>query len=247
MTEETEIYNFEAVLFDLDGTLLRAQMTTFIQRYVHALATYCADQIKPKRFEKAMLLAIWKLIHEPGDGQTTNQERALAYLQSEVGLPPEVLKASLEHLEQNGLDDLQSLIHPVPLAQKIIADCAAMNIPLVLATNPVFPRFMIEARIRWAGLDQSSFTHITSCENSYHCKPQLGYFSDIAALLDIEPKKCLMVGNDINHDLAAVGIGMEAYLVDTWLVERDGPDWPCKYRGDHSDLQQFLSHHIKAR
>lgn len=244
MTEDVKKYDFQAVLFDLDGTLLRAQMTTFIPRYVRALADFCADRVKPKKFEKAMLSSIRNLILEPGDNVATNEERVYAALKRELNLPEEMIRDSLDHFEQNGLTELQNLIHPVPLAQKIIADCAQKNVPLILATNPVFPRFMIQARMKWAGLEESSFAHVTSYENSYHCKPQLGYFRDLADMLGVAPEKCLMVGNDINHDLAAVGVGMKAYLVDTWLVTRGVPEWPCEYRGDHRALQIFLEQHL---
>jgi FMN phosphatase YigB (HAD superfamily) len=244
MMTNKDKYDFKAVLFDLDGTLLRAQMTEFIPRYVHALATYCAGRVKPRKFEKAMLAAIRDLIHTQGNGSTTNEERVFAAMQRDLGLPEGLLRDSLNHFEQNGLAELQELIRPVPLAKKILSSCAEKGLPLVLATNPVFPMFMIQARMVWAGLDEADFTHVTSYENSYHCKPQSGYFSDIATLLEVPAEKCLMVGNDINHDLAAVAVGMKAYLVDTWLVERGGPEWPCEYRGDHSALQEFLEEHL---
>lgn len=244
MASMIDNYNFKAVLFDLDGTLLRAQMTTFIPRYIQALADFCSDRVKPKKFEKAMLTAIRALIFEEGDGQATNEKRLYRAMERDLGLPGQMLLDSLGHFERKGLDNLRPLIHPVPLAQKIVAECSAKGVPLVLATNPVFPLFMIRARMRWAGLDEALFDYITSYENSYHCKPQPGYFTDIAARLGLAPEQCLMVGNDINHDLAAVAVGMKAYLVDTWLVERDGPEWPCRYRGDHRGLQDFLNQHV---
>lgn len=244
MAELSQKYNFKAVLFDLDGTLLRAQMTEFIPRYVHALATYCADYVKPKKFEKAMLMAIHTLINKQGDGEATNEERVYATMQHELGLPEELLRDSLAHFEKHSLPDLQELIRPIPLAQQIVTECRQKGVPLVLATNPVFPRFMIQARMRWADLDESFFVHLTSYENSHHCKPQPGYFRDIAELLEVEPEQCLMVGNDLNHDLAAVAVGMKAYLVDTWLVERGEPEWPCEYRGDHGALQEFLAQQL---
>ncbi|MBN1958950.1 MAG: HAD family hydrolase [Desulfuromonadales bacterium] len=244
MLNDRDKLDIQAVLFDLDGTLLRAQMTEFIPRYVHALAAYCADRVKPKKFEKVLLAAIRDLIHTEGDGSTTNEERVYATMRRELKLPEEVLSDSLEHFRDNGLAELRGLIHPVPLAQKIVSSCAEKGLPLVLATNPVFPRFMIQARMAWAELHESDFIHVTSYENSYYCKPQSGYFQDIASRLAIPPEKCLMVGNDINHDLAAASVGMTAYLVDIWLVDRGGPEWPCVYRGDHSALQAFLAEHL---
>jgi len=244
MTVKKEKYNFEALLFDLDGTLLRVQMATFISRYVHSLASYCADQVKPRRFEKTMLTAIRDLIYDAGDGVVTNEQRFYTALKRDLGLSEDIIRASLIHFEQNELSELQGLIHPVALAQKIIADCAKKNIPMVLATNPVFPRFVIQARMKWAGLEEASFDYITSYENSHHCKPQPGYFTDLAAKPGVAPQACLMIGNDLNHDLSAVGVGMKAWLVDTWLVGRGEPEWPCEYRGDHRALQVFLEWHL---
>jgi FMN phosphatase YigB (HAD superfamily) len=244
MSKLNQKNSIEAVLFDLDGTLLRAQMVEFIQRYIHGLATYCADWVKPKKFEKAMFSAICNLIHTESDGSMTNEERIYATMNRELAISESLLRESLTHFEQNGMMELQELIHPIPRAKQIIKDCRQKGIPLVLATNPVFPKFMIQARMQWAELEEDSFKHITSYENSSYCKPQAGYFRDIAELLNVAPENCLMVGNDINHDLAAVAIGMKAYLVDTWLVERSGPEWHCEYRGDHESLQEFLHEHL---
>ncbi|MFK5926916.1 MAG: HAD family hydrolase, partial [Desulfuromusa sp.] len=154
------------------------------------------------------------------------------------------MRDSLIHFEKNGLADLQDLIRPIPLAKQIVKGCHKKGIPLVLATNPVFPMFMIQARMKWAELEEDSFTFLTSYENSYYCKPQSGYFLAIADQLGIPPENCLMVGNDSNHDLAAVAVEMKTYLVDTWIVDRDGSEWPCEHRGDHGSLQKFLQEQL---
>ncbi len=234
----------EAVLFDLDGTLLRAQMRDFIPQYIRGLSTYCADLVEPKKFERTLLATIRDLIHTEGDGLTTNEERVYARMHKDLAISETKMRDSLTHFKNNGLADLQKFIHPIPLAKQIVKGCHRKGISLVLATNPVFPMFMIQARMKWAELEEDSFTFLTSYENSYYCKPQSGYFQAVADQLGIAPENCLMVGNDINHDLAAVAVGMKTYLVDTWLVERDGPEWPCEYRGDHGSLQKFLQEHL---
>jgi|SRR6056297_400956 len=230
----------EAILFDLDGTLLRVQMEHFIPRYVERLAAYCSPHIKPRRFSRAMLDAIRQLITEEGDGHVSNEQRLFALLKQQLGIAETLVLESLAHYAEHHLDELQHLIHPIPLAQQIVKDCHRRAIPMVLATNPVFPRFMIEARMAWAEVDLGLFRHLTSYENSRFCKPQAGYFAEIAALLNVPPERCLMVGNDSSHDLAAAAVGMQTFLVDTWLVERNEKKWPIHYRGDHRALQQFL-------
>lgn len=240
MQKREDSQPIKAILFDLDGTLLRVQMEHFIPRYVERLAAYCAPQIKPRRFTRAMLDAIRQLITEDGDGHISNEQRLFALLKQQLGIAETLLVESLAHYAEHHLDELHHLVHPIPLAQQIVNDCHRRNIPLVLATNPVFPRFMIEARMAWAELDLRCFLHLTSYENSRYCKPQAGYFAEIATLINVPPERCLMVGNDSSHDLAAAAVGMQTFLVDTWLVERNEKKWPCHYRGDHRALQIFL-------
>jgi len=232
------------VLFDLDGTLLRAQMGEFIPRYIHALSAYYADVVAPKKFEKKFFAIIRDLLHNKGDGLQTNEERLYGRMRRELAIPESKMHEGLALFEKNDLQDLQSLIRPIPLAQQIVTGCHKKGVPLVLATNPVFPLFMVKARMQWAELKEESFVFITSYENSYHCKPHSGYFEGIAAQLGVAPDNCLMVGNDLSHDLAAVAVGMMTYLVDTWVVDHEGLEWPCENRGDHSSLQRFLQEEL---
>ena len=237
-------YDIRAVLFDLDGTLLRANMKGFIPQYIRGLAAYCTDLVEADKFAKTLLAVIRDLIHTEGDGSITNEERVYTRMNRELGIPESMLRESLTQLKGNDLDQLQEFIQPIPLAKQIVKDCQKKDIPLVLATNPVFPKFMIQARMEWAELEEESFTYLTSYENSYYCKPHTGYFRAISEQLGITPKNCLMVGNDLSHDLAAAAIGMKTYLVDTWLIDRGGPEWPCENRGDHASLQRFLQEQL---
>ena len=240
MQEKRPKGSIEAVLFDLDGTLLRAQMREFIPQYIRGLSAYCADIVNPQKFEKTLLTVIRELIHIEGDGLQTNEERVYARMQRELAIPEAKMRESLDHFEKNDLQGLEKYIRPIPLAKQIVKGCHAKGVPLVLATNPVFPLFMIKARMQWAGIEEESFAFTTSYENSYYCKPQSGYFEGIVTQLGIAPENCLMVGNDLSHDLSAVAVGMRTYLVDTWVIDREGPEWPCENRGDHSSLQRFL-------
>ena len=72
--------NIKAVLFDLDGTLLRANMKKFIPQYIRELSAYCVDLVEPKKFEKTLLQAIRDLIHTEGDGYMTNELSRVNYL-----------------------------------------------------------------------------------------------------------------------------------------------------------------------
>ncbi len=229
-----------AILFDLDGTLLQVQMGDFIPTYLKGLASYCVAPEQTEIFIQTLLQSIRDLINREGNGEQTNEERLCHWMEEKLGISRNALQDSLKRFKDNGIAKLQPMVHPIPLAQQIIQECLPTGLPLVLATNPVFPDFMIRARLEWGGLNENDFSYFTSYENSRYCKPQAGYFREIADRLGIAPENCLMVGNDTSHDLAAGAIGMQTYLVDTWLVERDGSQWPCTERGNHAELQNFL-------
>lgn len=232
--------SIDAILFDLDGTLLRVQMAEFIPRYIEGLAEYCREYVTPGRFARVMLGAIRGLIRDTGDGQMTNEQRVYSTLQQQLAIPESILRDSFQRFAAENLESLQELVRPIPLARKILDQCQRQGITLVLATNPVFPEFMIQARLRWGNLDDIPFHHLTSFENSRYCKPQSGYFHEIVDQLGLVPERCLMVGNDTMQDLSAAAVGMKTFLVDTWIIEREGAQWPCDHRGDHGALQLFL-------
>jgi len=230
----------DAILFDLDGTLLRVQMTEFIPRYVEGLASYFTSYAKPKKFTRVMLGAIRGLLRDEGDGRQTNQQRVFSVLQQHLAIPQQAAYEAFQSYAAEQLDCLQELVQPIPLARQILLECQQRGIKLVLATNPVFPDFMIRARLRWGQLEDIPFSHLTSSENSCYCKPQSGYFREIVQQLQLAPENCMMVGNDTLQDLSAAAVGIETFLVDTWMVERQGPQWPSDHRGDHGELRRFL-------
>ena len=244
MPESEKNSTIEAILFDLDGTLLQADMQNFIPRYLRSLASYCTEKATVSQFETELLAIIYDLIKTAGDGSRTNEERVYSRMLKKLSISESMMRNSLSQFKKNNLEELQKWVHPIPLAGQIVQECQEKGVPLVLATNPVFPKFVIQARMRWAGLKEESFTYITSYENSYYCKPQAGYFQAIVDRLGIAAEKCLMVGNDFDHDLAAGAIGIKTYLVDTWLVDRGGSEWVCDYRGDHHALQKFLQKNL---
>ena len=240
---QIDLSHIRAVLFDLDGTLLQVEMSTFIPRYVSGLAKCFEDLVPPKKFRKIFLNGIRELLLGDANGET-NEARLLAALNNDISISLEEFRLRLQHFQVEGVDALADMVVSIPEASTAVEFCRLKGQKLVLATNPVFPMFMIEARRRWSGLGEASFDHVTSFENSCYCKPHQAYFTEVAEAIGVPAEQCLMVGNDSSHDLAAMGVGMTTYLVDTYLVERPGRRWPSDYRGNHSELLTFLTHHL---
>lgn len=237
---------FRAVLFDLDGTLLQVQMQQFIPRYISALHAYCQDLTSHQRLQEAMCAGIHFLLATE-NGVQTNQQRLFEFVAAQLDLNPQLLAQRYADFLASDFEFLATGIQSLSLANALVNICVRAKVPVVLATNPVFPRQLIEARCRWAGIDVAAFDLVTSLENSRYCKPQLGYFYALAEELSIDPQDCLMVGNDTSHDLAAGETGMTTWLVDTWLMVRKGPNFTPNFRGNHQQLHDFLHRHLPAK
>jgi FMN phosphatase YigB (HAD superfamily) len=237
--DEFDPGRIRAVLFDLDGTLLQVEMESFIPAYIAQVGRHFAPQVAAEPFQRVFRSAIRALLTaETGD--CSNQDRFLDILEHDLQLPAERVAAGLEAFYQDGLADLAGLIRPLPLARNILARCFKRDLKVVIATNPVFPRPVVDARLRWGGIADFPFELVTTLENCRFCKPQPGFFEDLLRTLGLTPEACLMVGNDTGHDLASRQIGIPTFLVDTWLVDRCGGEFITDFRGGHLDLFRFL-------
>jgi FMN phosphatase YigB (HAD superfamily) len=110
----------------------------------------------------------------------------------------------------------------------------------VIATNPVFPRKLVEARLQWGEIADFPYDLVTSFENSRFCKPHPGYFLQVLEHLALAPEEVVMIGNDTEHDLGARAAGIASFLVDTWLVDRLAGAFQADFRGNHLDLFRFI-------
>ncbi len=231
----------KAAFFDLDGTLLDIEMNDFISTYIEGLACHFSDVALRYTFSSALRDAMMALL--VGDsGFDSNKKLFFAILQKRLGIDADVFFRRLKNYCENGMEELRPFIRPLPLASQILNQCRNRNLKVILATNPIFPRCIIDARLAWGGLADFPFDFVTSFENTRYCKPDARYFRDLLEEFGLAPEEAIMVGNDTEHDLAACAIGMKTFLVDTWVVDR-GSDFKPDYRGGHRELLRFLENH----
>ena len=237
-TKKKQANAIKAVFFDLDGTLLDVEMNGFIAAYIEGLGRHFSDVALRYTFGSAIREAMMALL-EGKNGFDSNEQLFLAVLQQRLGIDSDLFFARLENYCVDGLPRLQTFVNPLPLARQILDQCRALNLTVVLATNPVFPRAIVDARLAWGGMGDFPFDLVTSIENTRFCKPDPRYFCDLLDRFGLTPKETIMVGNDTEHDLAALDVGIKTYLVDTWLIDR-GSNFAPDYRGGHRDLLMFL-------
>ena len=127
-----------------------------------------------------------------------------------------------------------------PGARQAVDTLHRKNIPCILATNPFFPAAATLQRVKWAGLEPEDFSLITTYENSSFCKPNLNYYRDILSRMELEPSRCLMVGNDVQEDMVAREMGMQVFLLTDCLIDRKNTDLSQFPHGGFADLLAFF-------
>ena len=229
---------YEAILFDLDGTLLPMDNDLFIKTYLGLLV----KKMAPYGYDKDLLISsLWKGTGAmiKNDGSKTNAEIFWDYFAKVFGERIYSDVANFDTFYENEFHAAASITFPTDLAQ-IAVDLARANADkVILATNPFFPAVAVRSRLSWAKVAPESFELITTYENSSFCKPNPAYYTEIAAKMQIDPKHCLMIGNNAEEDIkAAKSLGMDTFLLTDFLIcEGEMPDTPS---GSFEDLITFL-------
>lgn len=225
----------KVVCFDLDGTLLPMDQGRFIKGYIEALAAKVASVTPAQPFINALLEATAAMVMQPEAGRK-NEERFWRQFYRRLPLPENVLKPLIDEFYRQDFDRLQKETCTAAAAAQAVKAVKEAGRTAVLATNPLFPRLAVEKRVAWAGIALEEFSHITTYESEYYCKPDVRYYQDVLNRQGVLPEECLMVGNDVEEDLVAGTIGVQTVLVTDCLINTKS----LPEKADHKvELQQL--------
>ena len=230
----------KALLLDLDDTLLINDMEAFIPHYFRALYAYFEPLCPPGIFIEALQAGTRAMFRNEGNNGT-NEAVFERVFYSYAELDPEVLGPRFERFYREEFDKLGVHTAPDPCARSLVALAFAQGYQVAIATQPLFPRVAIEARLRWAGVgvDEFAYDFISSYEEMMACKPHPRFFQTILDALGRQPEECLMVGDSPTADMAAGQFGLR-----TFWVNRQGLRPPagmhCDAQGELSDLITLL-------
>lgn len=215
------------LLLDLDNTLLSIDVDDFIERYSRIMArAFLPDD--PERALAVITGASYALLTDR-EARDTNQHRLVASLARELDRSEADIWHIMETEAVGALDSLRTLAVPLPWTRDLVAEARRRDLRLAIATNPIYPRAVIEERIRWAGVDPSEVDAVASLETCRSTKPHLDYFAEMASALGLSLETCLMVGDDPDQDVPDAPSDLRVHLlaaepdvVATGLV-RHGP------------------------
>ncbi len=229
----------KTVLFDLDGTLLPMDQEEFTKIYFKNLSVKAASLgYEPSGIPKS----IWDCVVEmvKNDGRSSNCQVFWDKFCEIYG--PEAIKDKprLDEFYSNEFNKAKEACGFAPQAAEIIALLKSKGVNAVLATNPLFPAVATENRIKWAGLNASDFLLYTTYENSSFCKPNPKYYIEIIEKLGLDPKECLMVGNDVTEDMVAQTLGMKVFLLTDCVINKENRDINAYPHGGFTELKGYI-------
>lgn len=237
---------YEAILFDMDGTLLPMEQQVFVRQYFMQLArVLCPLGITPEVLYKGFWGGVGAMMKNDGTG--TNEEvfwKHFTEVAKEEKLQKSIdwdaLKGVTEDFYSNEFHDVKPYMGENPLAKKVVELAHQKADKVILSTNPLFPYVGQLARLSWVGLGEEDFDLITSYENYSYCKPNPKYFEVVCEQMGVNPKNCLVIGNDELEDMhAASSLEMDGYLVTDCQIEREGYKWDGK-QGSFAELAEWL-------
>lgn len=229
----------KAIFFDLDGTLLPMDQEVFVKAYIGGLARVLAPLgYKPED----VATALWKGTKDmmKNDGTARNDEVFWQGFGEILGDDIRKEESRLDEFYKGDFQLVRNVCGYTDRSKRLVDSLKARGFTVVLATSPLFPTIATESRIRWAGLEPEDFAYVTTYENSYFCKPNPLYYTDLAEKMGLKPEEVLMVGNDVGDDMVAGTVGMKLFLLTDCLInkaDRDLSDFP---HGDFDALEKYL-------
>lgn len=205
----------DAILLDLDNTLLGNSMRTFIPRYFALLGRYAQKYMDEEAFIQ-MLLASTDATVRNTDTAVSNQQAFWQDFEERSGLDAAELEAYFDNFYRSDFHQLQQVTQRLPAAVDLVRACFAQDLKVVVATNPLFPRPAIEARLAWAGVPVTDYDYalVTTYETMHATKPHEAYYREILDKIDVRPERALMVGDDWENDVVpAAAVGLATYWI----------------------------------
>ena len=229
----------ECILFDLDGTLLPMDQDVFTEAYFKQLAA----KLAPHGYDARELIdGIWAgtAAMVRNDGRRTNEEAFWERFSELLGERVLRDKPLFDEYYRVEFQQVAPVCGFTPQAKETVEALKRSGYRLALATNPIFPATATESRIRWAGLNPGDFALYTTYENTGYCKPNPEYYRDLQKKLGCPAERCLMVGNDVEEDMVAESVGIQAFLLDGCVINREGRDISRFAQGGFEELRRYL-------
>jgi FMN phosphatase YigB (HAD superfamily) len=229
--------SIQAILFDLDGTLLSNNMDAFLPHYFELLGSRMAHVMPPEPFLAHLMRATRAMI--ANDGRATNQEVFAKSFFPVNGHSREEVEPLFRDFYANDFPSLRRYTQRRPRAGHVVQLAFDLGLDVVIATNPVFPAVAVYQRLAWAGVDDLPYDLVTTYENSRATKPNLLYFEQVLESIRRPASATLVVGDE-DMDMVAAHLGCRTFLVPGPRSDLAETTPQPTYQGTLAELEALL-------
>jgi len=223
----------QAILFDLEGTLINVDTAAFMRNYLGILAPRFAHLLSPDKFSKQLLKSMEVTRSDPKPGQT-NMQTFYDDFSKATGQSVLTLQPIFEEFYEFDYPALKCLVQAIPQGAKVVEYAIQQGFLTAVASNSILPLNAMQEHISWAGLTPEHFKIIPSLDIFHFLKPQLGFFKEVAEKLGVKPDNCLLVSGH-PQDLVCRELGMKTFFVGS-IGEKEQTD----YEGNLDDLFRLI-------
>lgn len=234
------------MLVDLDDTLLKNSIDSFLPQYLKAWGRFVAPYIDPEKFIDVLMAGTRAMVLNRNP-DCTLQEAFEATFFPNLGIEPELFREMADRFYAEVFPLLKTYTQPIPEAAPVVGEMMRRGYPVVVATNPLFPQEAVQQRLGWAGLpvDQFPFDLVASYESFHFVKPDPAFFAEALAKLGWPEGPAVIVGDDVEREVIA---GRKLGLPVFW-ISKDGIKVPAEADGPTAcgtlkDLLPWLDRNI---
>lgn len=204
---------YEYILLDLDGTLVESPKKRFLLYNTIGLFKRFVKIFGYLRTVSIVTRSISSMLNN--DTDQVNYERLVEMCHYESNTPKEIIHRELDGYYRNDFMAWQSLFTPVPGAVEFVKKAKAQGKKVFVWTNPVWPEFNVKKRLEWGGFDIADFSGFTHSQNSIGCKPHINYYKTSLKLFNLNPERCIFVGDSEYKDGPARLVGIETVILSS--------------------------------
>ncbi len=203
------------ILTDLDNTLLINNSDRFIQAYLQKIGQFLS-QWPAEKVIGELLAATQQMIKKDTPARTLKQVFD-QYFYPGLGIEESALRERLDYFYSQVFPALRDLVRPDPDAPGLIDNFFQRGYPVIIATNPVFPRSAIHQRLAWAGLpvERYPFSLVASYESFHFSKPNPAFLAEALSRVGWPDQPAVMIGDNLQEDLLPAGkLGLPVFWVN---------------------------------
>ena len=210
------------LLLDLDGTLLRNEVNTFLPVYLQAWGSFISPYFDPDKMVKALLAGTKAINDQPSADQTLRQRFDQVFY-SAIDCDKEEFSPLEDLFYRQEFPKLKSFTQPVPGAVEFVTEAFTRGYQIAIATAPFFPLTAIEQRLAWAGLpvNRYPFAFVPSIETFHFGKPHTAFFAELLAHIGWPDGLVIMVGDDPEMDI----LPADQFGLPTFQVKKPDSAW----------------------